>query len=68
MMNNWDASLQKSFVFKEGMSLDFRAEFFNLPNHLSYFTIANTLGAANFGQVTATTDPRTMEFALRFGF
>jgi hypothetical protein len=68
MMNNWDASLQKSFVVKEGMSLDFRAEFFNFPNHLSAFTVANILGAANFGQVTATTDPRTMEFALRFAF
>jgi hypothetical protein len=54
---------------------------FNVPNHLSPFVIGSTtsaqLGASNadgtyqpstFGQVTSTTDPRTMEFVLRVHF
>ena len=68
VFDNWDASLQKTFPIYESIGLDFRAEMFNAPNHISYFTVANTLGASNFGQVTAATDPRTMEFALRVHF
>ncbi|HTZ75828.1 MAG TPA: hypothetical protein VMB47_18065 [Candidatus Aquilonibacter sp.] len=66
--DNWDASLQKSFPITESTGFDFRAEMFNFPNHLSSFGYSTTLGSANFGQVTSTTDPRTVEFALRFHF
>jgi hypothetical protein len=66
--NNWDASLQKSFPITESTGFDFRAEMFNFPNHLSSFGYSTTLGSANFGQVTSATDPRTVEFALRFHF
>jgi Carboxypeptidase regulatory-like domain/TonB-dependent Receptor Plug Domain len=70
--NNWDASLQKSFNIGERVKADFRAEFYDFPNHLSYFTV-NTGGisattASSFGQVTAATDPRTLQFALRISF
>ncbi len=66
--NNWDAALQKNIPIHDTIGAEFRAEMFDVPNHLSNFTIANTLGSANFGQVTATTDPRTMEFVLRIHF
>jgi hypothetical protein len=66
--DNWDASVSKTFPIWEQVGIDFRAEMFNVPNHLSSFTVSNTLGASNFGQVTATTDPRTMEFALKIHF
>ena len=66
--NNWDASLQKAFRITERIRTDFRAEFFNFPNHLSFTSVGTTLGASNFGQVTAATDPRTLEFALRLSF
>ncbi len=77
LFNNWDAAIQKTFPFHESIGLDFRAEMFNVPNHLSGFTVANQLGApgpngtyaaANFGQITGATDPRTMEFVLRLHF
>ena len=86
LFNNWDVAVQKNFQIHEQVGLQFRAEMFNAPNHLSPFTISNTLGAqqadgsyqANFGstggfqnafgQVTAATDPRTMEFVLRLQF
>jgi hypothetical protein len=66
--DNWDASVSKTFPIYEEVGIDFRAEMFNVPNHLSAFTVSNTMGASNFGQVTATTDPRTMEFALKLHF
>lgn len=68
LYDNWDASLQKTFSVYENIGIDFRAEMFNVPNHLSSFTVQNTMGASNFGQVTVATDPRTMEFALRVHF
>lgn len=86
LFNNWDATLQKNFPIHEDVGLEFRAEMFNVPNHLSPFTIGGTLGTYasgtyqpnfspttgayqnSFGQVTGTTDPRTMEFALRLHF
>lgn len=66
--DNWDVSLQKSFPTSENTGFDFRAEMFDFPNHMTAFGYSTTLGAANFGQVTSATDPRTVEFALRFHF
>ena len=78
LYNNWDAALQKNIPIHESIAAEFRAEMFDVPNHLSNFTIANQLGTPNaagvytqnnnFGQVTAATDPRTMEFVLRIHF
>ena len=39
LFNNWDATLQKNFTIHEGIKAEFRAEMFNVPNHLSLFTI-----------------------------
>jgi len=68
----WDASVQKAFRVSEKFRADFRAEFYDFPNHLSYFSIATGSFSAtppsNFGQVTAATDPRTLQFALRLNF
>ncbi len=66
--NNWDASLHKRFKIGEQVNLDFRAEFFNVPNHLSVNTVNGTLGAGNFGQVTSALDPRILQFGLKLMF
>ncbi|MDZ7638364.1 MAG: carboxypeptidase regulatory-like domain-containing protein [Bryobacterales bacterium] len=66
--NNWDVSLQKNFRFQESKNLEFRLEMYNAPNHFSYFGVATTVGANNFGQVTSANDPRTLQFGLRFEF
>ena len=68
LFNNWDAALQKNFRVAEQVGVEFRAEMFNVPNHLSPFTVNATLGAGTFGQVATATDPRTMEFVLRLNF
>lgn len=92
LFNNWDVALQKNIAIHEQIGMEFRAEMFNVPNHLSPFVIGGSttnspaLGAQQadgtyqpnfgstgkfqnaFGQVTSTTDPRTMEFVLRLHF
>jgi hypothetical protein len=67
-MNNWDVSMQKFFAFSEQTKLEFRAEMFNAPHHFPYWSVATTMGATNFGQVTNATDPRTFQFALKLLF
>jgi len=45
LFNNWDAALQKNIPIHDSIGAEFRAEMFNVPNHFSSFTVANTLGA-----------------------
>lgn len=66
--NNWDLSAQKFFRITEGIRAELRAEMFNAPNHLSYWSVATTVGASNFGQVTGAMDPRTFQFGLKLVF
>jgi len=68
LYNNWDVALQKNIPIRESVGAEFRVEMFNAPNHLSPFTVANTLGSGNFGQVTGASDPRTLEGVFRFHF
>jgi hypothetical protein len=75
---NWDTSLQKKFSITERVALDFRAELYNVPNHLSYYLTTNsgypaintntTVGTSSFGQYSTATDPRTLQLALRASF
>jgi hypothetical protein len=75
---NTDFSAIKDFPlsFREGMNLQFRAEFFNLFNH-AHFYLPGTSAAAmqdfaslsSFGVVNATlNDPRFIQFALKLLF
>jgi Carboxypeptidase regulatory-like domain len=67
--DNWNMSLFKSFVFNErGTALQFRAEFFNVWNHTQFNNVSSSYSASNFGQVTSTWDPRTLQFGLKFMF
>lgn len=66
--NNWDLSLQKEFRIAERALAEFRAEFYNAPHHFSYWGVGTTLGTSAFGQVNSASDPRTLQFAVRFEF
>jgi hypothetical protein len=66
--NNWDISIQKFFPLTEQVRLSYRLEMFNAWNHVNYWTVATTVGNANFGQVTAAMDPRILQMALRVEF
>jgi hypothetical protein len=50
------------------MTLQFRAEFFNLFNHAQWSGVGATLGAATFGQITSARDPRIGQLGLRLLF
>jgi hypothetical protein len=42
LFNNWDAALQKNIAIHEQIGLEFRAEMFNVPNHMSFFSIGSS--------------------------
>ena len=51
-----DMNVAKRFAlpWREGMNLEFRAEFFNVFNHPNFAAPDVTLGDANFGKVTSS--------------
>ncbi len=73
---NWDMTLSKSTAIKEGLSLQFRAEYFNVFNHPQYGSPNTAVGASNFGQLSANTgngstntnQPRIGQLSLRLNF
>jgi hypothetical protein len=71
---NWDMSLSKTTRLFERQSLQFRAEFFNTFNHPQFaFGVAGAGLArstpSTFGQITTTsTNPRLIQFALKYTF
>jgi hypothetical protein len=75
-VNNWNTSLYKNFVVHESFRVQFRAEAYNTFNHTQYSTVGSTIAFnaagqntnTQFGQVTATRNPRYMQLALRVVF
>lgn len=72
-IHNADVNLYKSFVPREGMKLDVRAEIFNLANHPRFgFQQSNlSFGDPQFGAISGDAAgylPRYFQFGLRFEF
>ena len=66
---NVDISIVKFFPITERTKLEFRSEFFNAFNLVSFQNPVNVLAAANVGQIVETsTGPRVIQFALKFNF
>jgi hypothetical protein len=74
---NTDFSLIKDFPlsFREGMYVEFRAEFFNLLNHAQFYLsgagnqMQDVDSPSSFGVVNETVNnPRLIQFALRLNF
>ena len=66
---NWDFSMLKEIRFNERHNLELRWEVFNLPNHPLWDIPGGTVGAPNFGVISATKiDNRQMQLALRYAF
>jgi Carboxypeptidase regulatory-like domain len=65
---NFTTSLYKSFSMTERAHFELRIESFNTFNHTEFnnIDVKNTDG--NFGQVTSTQDPRTLELGGKFIF
>jgi hypothetical protein len=67
-LNNWDVSLYKRTRITERVSLDIRAEFFNLFNHAQFNGPAGDFAGANFGQIGSVRDPRIGQVATTIHF
>ena len=74
-----DMALSRVFSIREGYTLEFRAEAFNLPNTMRAGISPPSLaagasgvnlsfGTAPFGTITSSLDPRIMQMALKFVF
>jgi hypothetical protein len=66
-----DMNLYKSFVPKEGMSIDLRAEVFNFFNHPRFAQPDSAFGDPAFGTITSDAGgylPRFFQFGVRFSF
>ena len=66
-----DLSLFKNFTVREGLTLQFRAESYNITNTPNFGTPSANLTAANMGQITSTAvneTPRQFQFALKLLF
>ena len=74
----WDTSLVKQFPISEQKRFEFRAEFFNVLNHVNYLfgqfgaisaePTPLELGQPGFGFPLASRAPRQIQFALKFYF
>jgi len=71
-LDDFDASIQKEFLVRENMRLQFRLDifdFFNHPNFNAPVGAGRTFStSASLGSITSANDPRDMQFSLRLAF
>ena len=68
-INNWDMALYKTFPLPtERLSMQFRAQFFNIFNHTQYAGVDTGLGSGSFGRVVSARSPRVIQLALELQF
>ncbi len=64
-----DMALEKQFPIREGHALEFKTEFFNVPNVVNFGDPVGAMNNANFGRITSQrTNPRQIQFSLRYRF
>lgn len=63
-----DLGAYKTFAIRESMRLQFRSEFFNLPNRVNFNNPNTTISSSHFGQISSTQPARVIQFALKFSF
>ncbi len=63
-----DISVAKKFKFLERQSLEFRTEFYNMPNVINFGNPNTNLSSPDFGKITSAGGARQIQFALRYVF
>ena len=63
-----DLGISKVTELKEGVSLLFRAEFFNIWNHANFNNPGGNITNGNFGLITSARDPRIGQVAAKITF
>ena len=76
--NNWDIALLKATKLREGLTMQFRTEFYNAFNHAQFSDPVTGNGStgffanvdtSTFGRITkSAVNPRLIQFAVRFVF
>jgi hypothetical protein len=69
--DNTDLAVEKTTELGKGMSVELRAEAFNVFNHGQFFgpaSVSGNISSTNFGQVQSSSSPRLMQLAARFRF
>jgi hypothetical protein len=64
----FDAALSRTFQIREGHTVEFRWEAFNVINGFRMMDPVVNFNSGNFGQVTTSYDPRIMQFGLKYVF
>lgn len=65
---DFDINLQKNFTIAEKYGLEFRSSLYNAFNHSNLDAPVSTLTSPDFGQIVGTSNPRVIEFGLRFTY
>ena len=69
-LEDWDFSVHKKISFSENQYVQFRAEIFNVFNRTNFSNPDGGYsdGATGFGLITSASDPRLLQFALKYFF
>ncbi len=63
-----DLNIKKAFRFKEGVQLEYRAEFFNAFNRTNFNAPGNVLGTPNYGVIAGSGAARVSQMSLKLVF
>jgi hypothetical protein len=63
-----DLSVFKNFAFTECHKLQFRTEFFNLPNYANFRGLSRAFDASNPGELSSALPGLQIQFALKLIF
>jgi hypothetical protein len=61
-------ALTRKFQVRETQAVEFRAEAFNVPNHLNPGNPVTAANNPNFGKILTARDPRIIQLALKYVF
>jgi hypothetical protein len=65
---DWDMSVHKNVAMTERAQLQFRAEAFNVFNHVNLGDPGTTVDSAGFGSIQSAADPRIGQLAMKVIF
>ncbi|MEN6535888.1 MAG: TonB-dependent receptor [Bryobacteraceae bacterium] len=66
---NWDFSTIKYIPIKERVTLEFRAEFFNFTNSVTFGTPGTSVGSSTFGIISSQANsPRAIQFGIKLKY
>jgi hypothetical protein len=67
-LNNWDLALQRNFMIRERLKLQFRGEFFNAFNHAQFKNPNTNVTSSSFGAISSALPGRITELVMRLFF